>query len=201
MTDAEETTGQASAAAGLDVQLAAELIERAKAQGVSLVGPDGLLAGITKTVLQAALDAEMTEHLGYEKGERPGQPGGNHRNGRSSKTVLTVKQETQTLLIDRPPGKPGTAQIVKHATDDDEGGLADDTTYAIASWHAPSGRWYMVAGGTPAIVRMRAWGKHDKNVDGNTLTIRGPKNHKLYEPEWHTSVDAETKSGEPGSLP
>src|SRR5919201_5572346 len=36
-------------AAGLEVQLAAELIERAKEQGVSLVGPDGLLAGITKT--------------------------------------------------------------------------------------------------------------------------------------------------------
>jgi hypothetical protein len=89
VTDAEETTGQAPEAAGLDVQLAAELIERAKAQGVSLVGPDGLLAGITKTVLQAALDAEMTEHLGYEKGERPSQSGGNHRNGHSPKTVLT----------------------------------------------------------------------------------------------------------------
>ncbi|MFB4302467.1 hypothetical protein [Actinomadura sp. NTSP31] len=41
------------------MQLAAELIERAKAEGVSRVGPDGLPAGITKTVLQAALEAEM----------------------------------------------------------------------------------------------------------------------------------------------
>ena len=56
---------------GLDVQLAQELVERARRQGVSLVGPDGLLAGITKTVLQAALEAEMSDHLGYEKGERP----------------------------------------------------------------------------------------------------------------------------------
>ncbi|GLY79182.1 hypothetical protein Airi01_074490 [Actinoallomurus iriomotensis] len=112
-----------------------------------------------------------------------------------------VKQETQTLLIDRPSGKPGTAQIVKHATDDGEGGLPEDTTYAIASWHAPSHRWYMVAGGTPAIVRMRAWGKHNKKVEGNTLIIRGPKTHEFYGPEWHTSVDAETKSGEPGTLP
>lgn len=48
------------------MQLAGELIERAKAEGVSLVGPDGLLAGVTRTVLQAALDAEMAEHLGYE---------------------------------------------------------------------------------------------------------------------------------------
>ena len=44
---------------------------------------------MTKTVLQAALDAEMSEHLGYEKGQRPPFPSGNHRNGTSPKTVLT----------------------------------------------------------------------------------------------------------------
>lgn len=33
---------------------------------MSLVGPDGLLAGVTRTVLQAALEAEMTDHLGYD---------------------------------------------------------------------------------------------------------------------------------------
>jgi hypothetical protein len=67
---AEQTAGDepAASAGGLDVQLAQELIERAKAEGVSLVGPGGLLAGVTKTVLQATLDAEMSEHLGYAKG-------------------------------------------------------------------------------------------------------------------------------------
>ncbi|SFO41347.1 hypothetical protein SAMN05216207_10541, partial [Pseudonocardia ammonioxydans] len=40
---------------GLDVQLAQELIDKARQSGVSLVGPDGLLAGVTRTVLQAAL--------------------------------------------------------------------------------------------------------------------------------------------------
>jgi putative transposase len=67
VTDAEEIAEQ-KPAAGVDVQLAAGLIERAKEQGVFLVGSDGLLAGITKTVLQAALDAEMIDHLGCEKG-------------------------------------------------------------------------------------------------------------------------------------
>jgi hypothetical protein len=66
--DADAVSGPADSA-GLDVRLAHELIERARAEGVSLVGPDGLLAGITKTVLQAALDAEMTAHLGYERGD------------------------------------------------------------------------------------------------------------------------------------
>lgn len=100
---------------GLDVQLAAELIEKAKAEGVSLVGPDGLLAGITKTVLQAALEAEMTEHLGYDKGERPAQPTGNHRNGTSSKTVST---EVGAVEVRVPRDRAGVfdPQIVpKHA--------------------------------------------------------------------------------------
>lgn len=73
----------------LTVRVARELLERTRAEGVSLAGPGGLLAGVTKTVLQAALDAEMAEHLGYEKGERPPFPAGNHRNGTSPKTVLT----------------------------------------------------------------------------------------------------------------
>jgi hypothetical protein len=58
--------------------------------------------------------------------------------GNLPQVVRPVKQETQTLLIDRPSGEPGKVQIVKHATDD-EGGLPEDTGYAIASWHTPSG--------------------------------------------------------------
>lgn len=71
----------------LEVRIASELLERAKAEGVSLVRPGGPLAGVTRTVLQAALDAEMTDHLGYDKGERSAAPAGNHRNGTSPKTV------------------------------------------------------------------------------------------------------------------
>ncbi len=45
-------------------QLAQQLVEAARADGVELVGPDGLLNGLTKSVLETALDAEMNEHLG-----------------------------------------------------------------------------------------------------------------------------------------
>jgi len=38
------------------VRAAQELLERAKAEGASLVGPGGLLTGVTKTVLQSALE-------------------------------------------------------------------------------------------------------------------------------------------------
>ena len=58
-------------------------------EGLELVGPGGLLTGLTKTVLETALEAEMTEHLGYEAHDATGRDGGNSRNGTRTKTVLT----------------------------------------------------------------------------------------------------------------
>jgi len=54
-------------------QLAHDLVARARAEGVELVGPVGLLTGLTRTVLETALDAEMAEHVGYDKHD-PGRP-------------------------------------------------------------------------------------------------------------------------------
>jgi transposase-like protein len=70
-------------------QLAQELVAAARADGVELVGPAGLLTGLTRTVLETALDAEMSEHLGYDKHDAAGRDGGNSRNGTRTKTVLT----------------------------------------------------------------------------------------------------------------
>src|SRR5690349_23816411 len=70
-------------------QLAQELVEAARAEGVELVGPGGLLTGLTKTVLETALEAEMSEHLGYERHDPVGRDSGNSRNGTRTKTVLT----------------------------------------------------------------------------------------------------------------
>ena len=70
-------------------QLAQELVEAARAGGVDLVGPGGLLTGLTKTVLETALEAEMSEHLGYDHHQAEGRDGRNSRNGTRSKTVLT----------------------------------------------------------------------------------------------------------------
>ena len=65
-----------------------------------MTGPAGLLKALTKTVLETALNEEMTEHLGHEKGGRPEQPGGNVRNGTRPKTVLT--ENTGEVEIDVP---------------------------------------------------------------------------------------------------
>ena len=57
-------------------------MRRAREQGLSLTGPDGLLKQPTKTALETALNQEMTEHLGHEKHGRPVTGSGNVRNGR-----------------------------------------------------------------------------------------------------------------------
>jgi putative transposase len=93
---------------------AAELVRMAKEQGLSLTGPDGLLKQLTKTVLETALNEEMTEHLGYEKHGQPVEGGsGNIRNGSRAKTVLT--EATGHVDIDVPRDRAGTfePQIVR----------------------------------------------------------------------------------------
>jgi transposase-like protein len=70
-------------------ELARQLAERARAEGVSLTGPGGLLGRLTKVVLESALEGEMDAHLGYAKHDRAGDGSGNSRNGYRAKTVLT----------------------------------------------------------------------------------------------------------------
>ena len=59
------------------VQLSAEgtaakgLVRLAREQGLSLTGPDGLLKQFTKSVLETALNEEMTEHLAMRSTELP----------------------------------------------------------------------------------------------------------------------------------
>ena len=86
-------------------QLAQDLVARARAEGVQLVGPDGLLTGLTKTVVETALEAEMSEHLGYDKHDPAGRNGQNSRNGSRAKTVLT---EVGPVQIDVPRDRDGS---------------------------------------------------------------------------------------------
>ena len=54
-----------------------------------LLGDEGLFKQLKKALLERALGAELTDHLGYEKGDAAGRGSGNSRNGHSGKTVLT----------------------------------------------------------------------------------------------------------------
>lgn len=88
-------------------QLAEQLLTQAKEQGVNLVGPGGLLSQLTKQVLETALDAEMTEHLGHEHGGTPIAE--NMRNGTRSKTVIT---EIGPIQIEVPRDRDGSFEPV-----------------------------------------------------------------------------------------
>ncbi len=105
----ETAPGQALASKIATEDLAAVLLARADKEGVSLVGPGGLLQGLTKRVLEAALQGEMTAHVGYEAHDPAGHHSGNSRNGIRSKTVTT---DIGPVEIDVPRDRAGTFEPV-----------------------------------------------------------------------------------------
>ena len=79
-----------------------------------ITGPDGLLQRLTKRLVERAMAAELTEHLGYEHGQAPPGGAGNARNGRTAKTVHTGHG---SVRIEQPRDRQGSfePQIVpKH---------------------------------------------------------------------------------------
>jgi len=81
-----------------------------------LMGENGLLKQLTKQLLERAMAAEMTEHVGYEKHDVIGNNSGNSRNGKSAKTI---KGSFGTMPIEVPRDRNGTYEpqiIGKHQT-------------------------------------------------------------------------------------
>jgi transposase-like protein len=96
------------AAEGLDAvdeQLIARLAGKARAGGLQLAGEGGLLAQLTKRLVESALEGEITDHLGYDRHDAAGRDGGNSRNGHRAKTVLT---EVGSVEIDVPRDRDGS---------------------------------------------------------------------------------------------
>jgi putative transposase len=81
-----------------------ELLAGARTED-EIVGPGGLLAGLTKRLVERAMEVELTDHLGYEHGQAP--PGGtdNTRNGSTPKTLTT---EHGPVRIDTPRDRDGS---------------------------------------------------------------------------------------------
>ena len=81
-----------------------------------LIGENGLLKQLTKLLVEKALDAELSEHLGHGKNEPVANEAGNTRNGKSRKTL---KGEFGELPIEVPRDRHGTFEpqlIPKHQT-------------------------------------------------------------------------------------
>jgi putative transposase len=113
MTTLDGVTKKKQAEPSAEQRAAVELVRLAQEQGLSLTGPDGLLKQLTKTVLETALNEEMTEHLGYEKHDPPGAGTDNIRNGTRAKTVLTDTTGQVEIEVPRDRAATFEPQIVK----------------------------------------------------------------------------------------
>ena len=89
----------------VDAGLLDELMSRVDAGDLQLTGEGGFLPGLIKAVLERGLQAELTGHLGYEKGDPAGRGSPNSRNGSTPKTIAT---EVGDVGIETPRDRDGT---------------------------------------------------------------------------------------------
>jgi len=88
----------------LPPELIDELMAKVRSDGIELLGDGGLIAEFSKRILERALDEELTDELGYERGDPAGRGSGNSRNGTTPKTVLT---EIGAVDLDVPRDRNG----------------------------------------------------------------------------------------------
>src|SRR5215510_15887614 len=98
MTDPEMEAGSSSEGPSkeqqavdqlVDAGLLDDLMARVDAGDLQLTGEGGFLPAMIKAVLERGLQAELTDHLGYDKGDPAGRGSPNSRNGTTPKTIAT----------------------------------------------------------------------------------------------------------------
>ena len=99
MTDEMSQPDQPTARALRSELFSDELMSRVDSGGVSLTGEGGFLPELVKAVLERGMDAELTSHLGYERGDVGGNGSGNSRNGTTPKRLGT---EVGDIGLDQP---------------------------------------------------------------------------------------------------
>jgi putative transposase len=82
-----------------------DLMEQVDGGGLALTGEGGFLPEMIKAVLERGLRAELTDHVGYEKGDRAGRGSANSRNGSTPKTLST---EVGSVPLNVPRDRKGT---------------------------------------------------------------------------------------------
>ena len=101
----EVITDGAGVAAAVPDELIDAVMANVDAGGVELLGPNGVLAELTKRILERGLAEELSDHLGYEPGDPAGRGSGNNRNGTTPKKVLT---EVGAIDLDIPRDRNGS---------------------------------------------------------------------------------------------
>jgi putative transposase len=89
----------------VDAGLLDELMDRVDRDGLALTGAGGFLPEMVKAVLERGMQAELTDHLGYEKHDRAGRGSPNSRNGSTPKTVAS---EVGEVGLDTPRDRAGS---------------------------------------------------------------------------------------------
>ena len=82
-----------------------DLMDRVDDGGLQLTGEGGFLPEMIKAVLERGLQAELGDHLGYDKGARAGHGSGNSRNGTTPKTLAS---EVGDIELDGPRDRAGS---------------------------------------------------------------------------------------------
>ena len=101
----EVITDGAGVAAAVPDELIDAVMANVDAGGVELLGPNGVLAELTKRILERGLAEELSDHLGYEPGDPAGRGSGNNRNGTTPKKVFT---EVGAIDLDIPRDRNGS---------------------------------------------------------------------------------------------
>jgi putative transposase len=86
-------------------EMVEQLLAGVDERGVRLTGQGGFLPEMIKAVLERGMDAELTSHLGYERGDPSGRGSGNSRNGTTPKTLGT---EVGEIGLDQPRDRNST---------------------------------------------------------------------------------------------
>lgn len=105
VTEENATSEQAAVDELVDGGLLDEVMARVDAGEVQLTGEGGFLPAMIKAVLERGLAAELTGHLGYERGDPAGRGSGNSRNGTTAKTVAS---EVGEVALDTPRDRAGS---------------------------------------------------------------------------------------------
>ena len=89
----------------IDEEMIDRLLAQVDSEGLELLGRDGVITAITSRLLNKAMDVELTDELGYERGDPAGRGSGNSRNGTTPKMLLT---DAGAVAIRTPRDRNGT---------------------------------------------------------------------------------------------
>ena len=105
---------------GIDAKLVDQLLKDYKSPE-QIIGENGLLKQLTKSLLERAMQAEMTNHLGYAKHDPAGYKSGNSRNGTTRKKL---KGDFGEIELETPRGPQGHVRA-------EDGGEGADSVHGI----------------------------------------------------------------------